>query len=200
MKRLRSTILDAAYTSADKFCGDDQILIRYLREYALSRADWILTVINNKTGLLVGFALIRKHGWTRQNRWVELDVICAWDIMGLGTRILEEVERYSKLKGATLVELHSVPNAIPFYRSRGYINADRRVCVELPEITKAFSQVNEKRFKTPKQAVTDREYSIFLRTLTKFGSKAGTFFNCKNIGLRYPQCSFYGYRMNKCLV
>jgi hypothetical protein len=199
----REVILSAAQTS-EKFCGRDTVLVNYLKKYALTDADWILTV--HHRAVLVGFALVQKRGsgWhTRQasDKWVKLDVLCAWDIVGLGTRVLREVERYAQAHGVQLVELHSVPNAIPFYRSRGYVNAGQQACEEDAAVTLAASQfrISEKRFKTPKQSLADPEYRRFLQTLATLGSKAGTLRGCKRIGLKRPQCSYYGYRMNRCL-
>lgn len=203
----RELIRFAAKQIPHKFCGQDQVLIRYLEKYALTDADWILTVQNE--GSLVGLALVRKRGtgWKKKtrkttNKWVELDVICAWDIPGLGTRILQEVERFSVNRGAQLVELHSVPNAIPFYRARGYVNAGRRMCREDPRITRAATelQVALKRFKSPQESLLDPDYRRFLTMLATIGSKAGALRGCKQIGLVRPECSYYGYRMNRCLL
>jgi hypothetical protein len=207
IRRARAMI-DSASASSE-FCGRDTVLIKYLKEYALLDADWILTVHSNQ--ILKGFALVKKRGsgWGRRaknpskslHKWVELDVVCAWGIVGLGTRILREVERHAAANGAELVELHSVPNAISFYRSRGYVNAGVRACNEDPAVTEAalMTRILEKRFKTPKEALSDAEYRRFLQTLDAIGSKAGTLHQCRGIGLKHPQCSFYGYRMNRCL-
>jgi hypothetical protein len=212
IRTARQTILFAAINSPEKFCGQDHVLIRYLQKYALADADWILTI--HHSNKLVGFALIKKRGsgWRvekdrmrrksgRGRKWVELDVICAWDVAGLGTRILKEVERFSAAQGAELVELHSVPNAIHFYRSRGYVNAGKGFCSELSVVTAAAikSQLNEKRFRTPNEAIADPEYRKFLSTIASIGSAAGALKGCQGIGLERPQCSYYGYRMNRCL-
>jgi Acetyltransferase (GNAT) domain len=209
-KRWRAAL--AAITSAardpassGKVCGGSRTLLRYLREYALPDADLVL-VVANSAGRLAGFATLVKRGsgWKatrgqqrRGRRWIELDLVCAWDVPGLGTRILHEVEAMTRRLGGDMVELHSVPSAVPFYRARGFVNARPGACTEHPEVTEAAAALTATRFVSDAAAVADPAYRNFLELLIRHGSAASP--GCRGTGLRRPQCSFYGYRMNRCL-
>jgi Acetyltransferase (GNAT) family len=189
---------------ANKFCGGDPILLRYLTEHALPDADFVLTV--HVADNLIGFATLLKHGngWNpgkkkrKLGKWIELDLICAWDVPGLGTKIVREVERFAKQKGADGVDLHSVPKAINFYRSLGYANSSvGRPCREHSAISTAAVSVAKLRFPSDQAASQDAKFARFLKTLVKHRA---THKSCHGIGLERHQCSFYGYPMTKCFT
>ena len=186
---------------------------RHVGRYALPMADFILTVRQPQHGGLIGFATLLKHGpgW-RQHRerqsqkgskWIELDLVCAWDVPGLGTRgFVREIERFAKSIGADGVDLHAIPKAITFYRSLGYSNTalprarSNSSCQESPAITKSAQEISTMRFPSDTAAVRDPKFAEFLKTLVR---QSAAHPRCRGIGLRRPQCSFYGYPMFKCL-
>lgn len=53
-----------------------------------------------------------------QVRYMAVDP--AWRRRGMGRRVLKELERVAKQKGAKKIRLNARENAVPFYESQGY--------------------------------------------------------------------------------
>jgi len=159
-----------------------------------------------------GFAVLNED--KERPKVLHVSALCATGRRGVGTALLTFIERLAARRGNAYLELDATPNAIAFYRRRGFVNAfvpkGTGRCTEPPAIAKLADKV-QRALRTARKRGPPSSSDIVswptMKNLLNALVNDGLVANPACAGIDYtpreeharPSCSEDGYRMVKCL-